>query len=128
MKWFLLLAALVLVVLDVAFPDRRNGSESVETAAAELSRGTGLQLAAPVGAVELLREFTWQSPIASDRYRVTVRRGATIVWQSETNALRLPPPPSGTIERDVQYEWRVEALNREGVVQMTSPSQSFVVY
>ena len=42
--------------------------------------------------------------------------------------MRVAPPPAGTIERDVQYEWQVEALDREGNVRMTSPSQSFVVY
>ena len=91
-------------------------------------RGTELQVIAPAGATELLREFTWQSPIRAERYRVIVRRGATVVWQAETSDLRLAPPPAGTIERDVQYEWQVEAMDREGNVRMTSPPQSFVVY
>jgi len=32
------------------------------------------------------------------------------------------------LERDVPYEWRVEAIDREGNVRMTSPPQPFVVY
>ena len=69
----------------------------------------------PAGATEQLREFTWQSPLQADRYRVIVRRGTTVVWQTETTELRVAPPVSGTIERDVQYEWQVEALDREVV-------------
>jgi hypothetical protein len=42
--------------------------------------------------------------------------------------LSLAPPPPGVIERDVQYEWLVEAIDREGNVRMTSPPQRFLVY
>jgi hypothetical protein len=89
---------------------------------------TELQATAPVGATELLREFTWLSPIDADKYRVIVRRQSIVVWQTETRALRVAPPAAGVIERDVQYEWLVEAVDGEGNVRMTSPSQSFVVY
>lgn len=90
--------------------------------------GTEIQLIAPVGASEWLREFAWRSPVAADRYRAIVRRGNIVVWQTEVTTERAAPPVAGTIERDVQYEWQVEALDREGNVRMTSPSQSFVVY
>jgi hypothetical protein len=131
LRWALPLAAVA--VLAVALTLVNRGDQAVvtpDTGADPIStvRGSDIQILAPAGATELLREFTWQSPIRADRYRVIVRRGATEVWRGETAATRLAPPPAGTIERDVQYEWQVEALDREGHVRMTSPPQSFVVY
>ena len=126
LKWALPLAAVAVLGVALTLVDRSGGTSVPPDG--ETVRGTEIQITAPVGAVEMLREFSWQSPIRADRYRVIVRRGTTVVWQSETGAERLAPPPSGTIERDVQYEWQVEALDREGVVRMTSPPQPFAVY
>jgi hypothetical protein len=119
-------AAAAALAFGLTLIDRRGGtSVPPETATV---RGTELQPAAPIGAVEILREFSWQSPIRAERYRVIVRRGSTVVWQTETAGLSAAPPPSGVIQRDVQYEWLVEAIDREGNVRMTSPPQPFVVY
>jgi hypothetical protein len=126
LKWALPLAAVAVLGVALTLVDRRG--PTALPPGADTVRGTEIQATAPLGAVEILREFSWQSPIRADRYRVIVRRGTAIVWQSETAAERLAPPPSGTIERDVQYEWQVEALDREGIVRMTSPPQPFVVY
>ena len=128
LRWALPLSALAVFAVALTLVDRNGVPPAPASNQTETVRGTELQAIAPAGATELLREFTWQSPIAADRYRVIVRRGSTVVWQTETPALRAAPPPSGTIERDVQYEWQVEAVDREGHVRMTSPSQSFVVY
>lgn len=130
-RWVVPLAAVAVLAVALTLVNRgeRTGSAPADQAdLANTVRGTEIQIMAPAGATELLREFTWQSPIRADRYRVIVRRGATEVWRMETTATRLAPPAAGTIERDVQYEWQVEALDREGNVRMTSPSQSFVVY
>ncbi len=121
-------AAAVLAIAFILLAHRPTPTPVAPGDQTETVRGTELQLITPAGATELLREFTWQSPVRADRYRVIVRRGATVVWQAETSQLRLAPPPTGTIERDVQYEWQVEAMDREGNVRMTSPPQSFVVY
>jgi len=51
-----------------------------------------------------------------------------VVWQTEATGLSAAPPPAGVIQRDVPYEWQVEAIDREGNVRMTSPPQPFVVY
>jgi hypothetical protein len=129
MRWALPLAAVAVLGMALTFVDRGGptmvapGNPGVDTV-----RGTDLQPIAPAGATEQLREFSWQSPIRAERYRVIVRRGATVVWREETRALRMAPPQPGTIERDVEYEWQVEALDSEGNVRMTSPPQSFVVY
>ena len=124
LKWLLPLAAVTVLAIGVSL--YRTDFTSNQPAATV--RGTELQTMAPIGATEQLREFSWQSPIAADRYRLVVRQGGNVVWQTETTATRVAPPPSGTIVRDVQYEWQVEALDREGNVRMTSPPQSFVVY
>jgi hypothetical protein len=124
LRWMLPLAAITVLAVGVTlFMPNVTSNRPPETV-----RGTELQPMSPVGATELIREFSWQSPIVADRYRVTVLHGTTVVWQTETTTMRVAPPPAGTIVRDVQYEWRVEALDREGNVRMTSPSQSFVVY
>jgi hypothetical protein len=127
MRWALPLAAVAVLGIALTFVD--GGRPPIAPAhEGDAVRGTELQAIAPAGASEMLREFSWQSPLDADRYRVIVRRGTTVVWQTETTAQRLAPPETGTIERDVQYEWQVEALDREGNVRMTSPPQSFVVY
>lgn len=129
-------AAVLAIGLWLVF-DRRDADRagagagdgtSVRPSEAGTVRGTEIQLVAPAGAVDSIREFSWQSPIRAERYRVIVRHGKTVVWQVETSALSVAPPEAGVIERDVQYEWRVEAIDREGHVQMTSPSQPFVNY
>jgi hypothetical protein len=125
LRWALPLAAVAVLAVGLTLVSQRpvsNGPQEQETI-----RGTAIQLTAPLGAVEIVREFSWQSPIRVDRYRVIVRRGDTVVWQSETSGLTLAPP-TGVFVRDVEYAWQVEAVDREGVVRMTSPSQSFVVY
>lgn len=127
MKWVLPIAAVAVLGVAITLVDRRDGT-SVPPETGGTVRGTELQITAPAGAVETIREFAWQSPIRADRYRVMVRRGSTLVWQTETTTLSAAPPPAGIIQRDVQYEWQVEAIDREGNVRMTSPPQPFVVY
>lgn len=125
-RWALPVAAVAVLAVALTLIDR---SPQVHTPPQnETVRGTELQPITPSGALEVLREFTWQSPIRAERYRVIVRLGTRVIWQTETTGLRVAPPPTGTIERDVQYEWVVEAVDREGNVRMTSPPQSFVVY
>ncbi len=122
-------AAVLAVGLSLVF--NRDGDRSGppgEPAGTTTVRGTELQLIAPAGAVESIREFSWQSPIRAERYRVIVRRGSTVVWQAETTGLSVAPPQPGVLQRDVQYEWQVEAIDREGHVRMTSPPQPFVNY
>jgi hypothetical protein len=125
-RWVLPLAAVAVLGVAITLVDRRGGvSVPPDTATV---RGTEIQPTAPIGAVEIIREFSWQSPIRAERYRVIVRRGPTLVWQAETAALSVAPPAAGIIQRDVQYEWQVEAIDREGNVRMTSPPQPFTVY
>ena len=124
LKWVLPIAAVVVLGFAITFVDRQGAAvEPPDTV-----RGTELQITAPAGAVEIIRVFAWQSPIRAERYRVVVRRGSTVVWETETTGLSAAPPPAGIIQRDVQYEWQVEAIDREGNVRMTSPPQPFVVY
>ena len=120
------LAAVAVLAVAITLIDR-PGNTAVAPGN-DTVRGTELQITAPAGAVKMIREFSWQSPIRAERYRVIVRRGARVVWQTETAGLTAPPPPSGVLERDVQYEWQVEAIDREGNVRMTSPPQPFVFY
>jgi hypothetical protein len=130
--WALPLAAVLVLAVGFTVTTRRDATTTIDPV--DTVRGTELQVMAPAGAVEIIREFRWQSPIQAERYRVIVRRAASgaseriIVWQGETTGLSLAPPPSGVIERDVQYEWLVEAIDREGNVRMTSPPQPFLVY
>jgi hypothetical protein len=130
LRWALPIAAVTVlgVALTLVRIDRSAVTPGAEADHAGTVRGTEIQITAPAGAVEIIREFAWQSPIRVERYRVIVRRGSTVVWETETPGLRAAPPPAGVIQRDVQYEWQVEAIDREGNVRMTSPPQPFVVY
>lgn len=129
LKWVLPIAAVAVLAVGLTLVNR-NVPSAVAPGAdpGGTVRGTEIQITAPAGAVEAIREFAWQSPIRAERYRVVVRRGSTVIWQTETTTLSAAPPAPGTIQRDVQYEWQVEAIDREGNVRMTSPPQPFVVY
>ena len=120
------LAAVAVLAVAITLNDRQGGTPVAP--GIDTVRGTELQITAPAGAVEIVREFSWQSPIRAERYRVIVKRGTTVVWQTETTGLTVAPPPSGVLERDVPYEWQVAAIDREGNVRMTSPPQPFVFY
>lgn len=136
-RWALPLAAVAILAVALTLVERRGGTSvppgmSVPPAPSippgtETVRGTDLQLMAPLGAVEQVRAFSWQSPVRVDRYRVVVRRGSDVVWQAETAGSSITPP-AGLFVRDVPYEWHVEALDREGAVRLASPPQSFTVY
>lgn len=130
-RWALPIAAVAVLAVGLTLVNRNVRSAvapGVEADPGGTVRGTEIQITAPAGAVGTIREFAWQSPIRAERYRVIVRRGSTVVWQTETTSLSAPPPPAGVIQRDVQYEWQVEAIDREGTVRMTSPPQPFSVY
>ena len=126
LRWVLPIAAVAVLGVALTMVNRRGGT-SVPPDTGTV-RGTEIQITAPAGAVEVVREFAWQSPIRAEIYRVIVRRGSTVVWQTEATGLSAAPPPAGVIQRDVPYEWQVEAIDREGNVRMTSPPQPFVVY
>jgi hypothetical protein len=122
-RWFLPLAAVLVLGVAAtvvwragAFPPAGSGVDTI--------RGTAIQPLAPIGHVETINEFLWQSPIRADRYRVRVTRGSDHVWSGETNALRIEAP-AGVLDANIEYRWTVEALDREGDIRMTSPSQSF---
>jgi hypothetical protein len=121
--WALPLAALVVLAVAVSLLNR---AERMSPAATGTIRGTDLQLMAPLGAVDAVRAFSWQSPVNVDRYRVIVRRGTDVVWQTETRALSVAPP-AGVFVRGVEYVWQVEAVDREGNVRLTSPPQPFTI-
>lgn len=120
----LALAVVGMLALTIGCVDRRETSGSP---AQETVSGTDLRLLAPLGSVEQIREFAWQSPLPADRHRVIVRLGSDVVWELEVTGLKAAPPLNMFV-RDVEYRWQVQALDREGHVRLTSPSQPFTVY
>ena len=121
-RWALPIAALLVLGVAMTMVMSRNDGASI--APPDTIRGTEIQPIAPAGSVDTLGEFTWQSPARFDRYRVTVLRNGSVVWRSETAANRVSPPKDVT-PPGVELSWIVEGIDREGVVRMTSPSQSF---
>lgn len=88
---------------------------------------SGLTVVAPIGRVAAVSGFEWLSPIQAARYRVTVFRGVAAVHSGETTETRLPVPPTLTLDRGVEYIWRVDALDAGGSVRLASPPFRFVV-
>jgi len=117
------IAALLIVGVAVTMVMRGGGPpvEPVETV-----RGTEIQPTAPIGSVDTVTAFTWQSPIRAARYRVIVSRGSDRVWTGESTAPRVEAP-SGVFDANVEYRWVVEAIDREGDVRMTSPPRAFTI-
>jgi hypothetical protein len=120
--WVLPLAAAAVLAVGITLVDWRTDRGTP----AETVRGAEIQAIAPAGTVAGVSEFSWQSPIRSDRYRVIVRRGSVQVWQAVGAATRIAPP-SDRFEQGIEYSWQVEALDREGEVRMVSPPQLFVI-
>ena len=125
LRWLLPLAAILVLGVGLTLVWRAGalapatGIGNVETV-----RGSEIQPIAPVGAVNAITEFSWQSPIQADRYRVSVTRGSDETWRGETTASRIAAP-AGVFDAGIEYRWVVEAIDREGEVRMTSPPQSF---
>jgi hypothetical protein len=120
--WFLPLAAAAVLAVGLSLVDwRSDRGTPVDTV-----RGSDIQAIAPAGTVAGVSAFSWQSPIRSDRYRITVRRGADQVWQAVSGTTRIIPPPA-IFEKGVEYTWQIEAIDRDGVVRMVSPPQSFTL-
>jgi hypothetical protein len=122
LRWMLPLAAAAVLAVGLSLVDWRTDP----VAPVDTVRGSEIQAIAPAGTVAGVSAFSWQSPIRSDRYRVTVRRGADQVWQAVSPTTRIMPPPA-IFDQGVEYTWQVEALDREGEVRMQSPSQSFIL-
>ena len=122
LRWMLPLAAAAVLAVGLTLVDwRSDRGTPVETI-----RGSELQAIAPAGTVAGVSAFSWQSPIRSDRYRITVWRGTDQVWRAISGTTRIIAPQA-MFEKGVEYAWQVEAIDREGAVRMVSPSQSFVL-
>jgi hypothetical protein len=87
-------------------------------------RGTSIQLLAPVGDVQELGAFRWQSPIQAESFRVYIYDGPDLRW---SGTVREPQafPPLTSLQPGREYTWYVEAIDREGAVRMTSPRRTF---
>ena len=121
MRWWLPLAAVL--VLGVAASIVWRSNSLAPNVPPDTVRGTEIQLLGPIGTVDAIDEFSWQSPITADHFRITVMRGSDQVWSGETTTSRIAPP--AVFVENLEYRWSVEAIDREGEVRMTSPSRSF---
>jgi hypothetical protein len=123
MRRFILLAMVTGAVLGIVWLNQR---------AAPNPPGAGkdsamLRPEGPTGTVLGPPTFRWQSPLTNVRYRVTVRRGATVVWVGTVDAADAVAPNSISFEPGAEYSWQVEAIDQHGNVQMSSPPQTFVI-
>ena len=120
--WLLPLAAITVLAVGLTLfaPNFRSNSPP------DTIRGHELLALAPIGAVDSITEFSWQSPILADRYRIKVMRGSEEVWRGESRSRRIEAP-AGAFDANVEYRWSVEALDRAGDVRMTSPPQTFTL-
>jgi hypothetical protein len=123
-RWLLPVAALI--ALAIAGPALYRFIARPPADRTGSVRGSEVTPIGPAGEISAPIEFVWQSPLQSVRYRVIVLRGTQPVWTAETAATRMSPPP-GTLQPGISYRWRVEALDREGVVRMSSPETAFIV-
>jgi hypothetical protein len=123
-RWLLPLAAML--ALAIAAPVLYRLLSTTPDDRVDTVRGTEIQPIAPIGEVGAPVEFVWQSPIQATRYRVVVSEGTRIVLTAETEGTRHSPAP-GTLRPGISYRWRVEALDRERSVRMSSPETAFVI-
>lgn len=123
-RWVLpLAAALAIAALTPAIYRTLNPPP----AAIDTVRGTELQPIAPAATVSAVGAFEWQSPIRASKYRITVYRGANLVWTTDSGETRVALPAGVTIEPGVEHAWQVSALDAEGTVRMSSPRTPFTL-
>jgi len=122
-RWAIPIAAILVVALGVTLLQKGG---TFKNPSVETIRGSEIQAVAPIGSIDTVTEFSWQSPIRADRYRVRVTRGTDTVFVGEGAGLRIDAPV-GLFEPGVEYRWTVDAIDREGDVRMTSPPQVFTL-
>jgi hypothetical protein len=120
------LSLAALLALAVAVPALYRSLARPPADSPGIVRGTQVTPIAPAGEITGPIAFVWQSPIQAARYRVTVLQGGEIVWAGETADTR-HSLPAGTLRPGTGYRWRVEALDGEGVVRMSSPETAFII-
>jgi hypothetical protein len=123
-SWLLPLAAALILGLLTPFIYRAT---VLAPRPADTVRGTDVQPMAPIGPVQELREFSWQSPIEAAQYRVRVFRGTTEIWTATSTTTRLQSTLP-LLERNVEYTWQVDAIDKEGAVRLQSPRQPFMLH
>ena len=127
-----LLPLAALLVLGVALTILFRSPLNTIATRLEPIRSAELQPLAPIGNVETLTAFSWESPIRADLYMITVTRGSVEVWSGNTSAFKIDAP-AGVFEPGVQYRWTVRASVRDKrssdvfYTRMTSPPVSFTL-
>jgi len=129
LRWMLPLAAALMLGVAVTMVFR--SPVGTPAPVLEPTRGAELRPVNPIGTVDTVTEFSWESSIRADVYSVRVTRGADPVWVGRTKLLRIEAP-AGVFEAGVEYRWTVSALagaNPDGDVEvrMTSPSRAFTI-
>jgi hypothetical protein len=121
-----------LLVLGVALTILFRSPLNTISTPLEPIRGAELQPLAPIGNIETLTEFSWESPIRADVYWISVTRGSVEVWSGNTSGFKLEAP-AGVFEPGVEYRWTVRAEVRDNrssdvfYTRMTSPPVSFTL-
>lgn len=104
---------------DPVWLDDGAPAKTVHAAELQPTSPTGLTLGTPT--------FRWQSPISGVRYRVTVRRGTTVIWTGMVDDTEAAPPAAIVFEPGAEYTWQVDAIDPEGSVRLSSSPQTFVI-
>jgi hypothetical protein len=84
--------------------------------------------AVPTERLSKAEEFAWESPFAAERYRVTLRDDAAVIFSGEiSQSPFLPDRALRSLLRPGQkYSWKVESLDATGTVIAESVPIAFV--
>ena len=85
--------------------------------------------AVPTEGLSKAEEFSWESPLAAARYRVTLRDSAdAVVFTGEVNGSPFLPDQAlrSQLRPGQKYSWRVESLDATGTVIAQSVPITFL--
>lgn len=124
-RWLIMtLAAAAIVVLAVFAVQRRPPDESPVTRGA-----AGLQVVAPVGAVDRLAELTWTAPGSSDTFLVEILDASGgLLHEARVRGRQsfvMPPDVRARLQPGVEYRWMVSRLDARGERVESSPLATF---
>ncbi len=120
-------AAIMLVAVSLSLWRIGRDSTNVPSPPAPTTRGHSIQLYEPAGQMDAISIFSWGTLPISHQFRLEIRQGNRPIWSATVEGERYRPPAElmRLLAPGERFEWRIEAIDREGKVVAESPWLGF---
>jgi hypothetical protein len=120
-------AAVVVVAIMITVWQNMHDETSTSAPPAPVTRGHAVQPYSPAGPAEAAGDFSWSPLPGASRFHLEVRQGERMLWSAEVQGERYRPPPPlvQLLHPGGRFEWRIQAMDREGRILAESLWQEF---